>query len=60
LPDCVSWKTTMTGALLAGATALATYQANGGSLNDWKLYVVPVLVAVLGYFSKDHNTPAAP
>lgn len=48
-------KTTLIGALLAGATAISTYQTNGGNLADWKLYAIPVLLAVLGYLAKDAN-----
>jgi uncharacterized membrane protein len=48
-------KTTILGALLAGVTALATYQTNGGNLKDWTLYVVPVLLAILGYVAKDNH-----
>lgn len=43
----------MIGALLAGAVFLQQYQAGGGNLSDWKLWVVPALLAVLGYLAKD-------
>lgn len=46
-------KTTIIGALLAAASAVGTYQANGGDLADWKLYVLPALIAGLSYFTKD-------
>lgn len=48
-----NWKTTVIGALLAAVTAVATYQANGGDLGDWKLWVLPALLAGLGWLAKD-------
>lgn len=48
-----SWKTTLLGAALAVVTFLATYQANGGNIADWKLWVIPALSAALGYVAKD-------
>lgn len=48
-----SYKTTIIGALLAGVSFLAIFQSNGGDLADWKQWTIPVLVAVLGYLSKD-------
>lgn len=48
-----NWKTTLTGALLAGLSFLAIYQNNGGNLSDWKQWLIPTLIAVLGYLSKD-------
>lgn len=43
----------MIGALLAGLSFLAIYQSNGGNLSDWKQWLIPTLIAVLGYLSKD-------
>ncbi|WP_395741035.1 hypothetical protein [Prosthecobacter sp.] len=48
-----NWRTTIFGALLAGATFLGQFQSNGGNLSDWKLWVIPLLMAVLGYLAKD-------
>lgn len=48
-----NWKTTLLGAALAVVTFLATYQANGGNLADWKLWLIPALSAALGYVAKD-------
>lgn len=48
-----NWKTTVIGALLAAVMAVATYQANGGDLADWKLWVLPALIAGLGWLAKD-------
>lgn len=48
-----NWRTTFIGALLAGLSFLAAFQANGGNLSDWKLWIIPALIAVLGYLAKD-------
>jgi len=48
-----NWRTTLIGALLAGLSFLAIYQANGGNLGDWKQWLIPVLIASLGYVAKD-------
>lgn len=50
-----SYKTTIIGALLAGVSFLGIYQSNGGNLSDWKQWVIPFLIAVLGYLAKDSN-----
>lgn len=50
-----SYKTTIIGALLAGVSFLGIYQGNGGNLSDWKQWVIPFLIAVLGYLAKDAN-----
>jgi len=48
-----NYRTTIVGAALAGLTFISQFQANGGSLVDWKLWVIPALIAVLGYVAKD-------
>lgn len=48
-----NWRTTIIGALLAGAAAIGVYQSNGGDLADWKLWVIPALLQILGYLAKD-------
>lgn len=48
-----NYRTTLIGALLAGATFLGMYQSNGGDLGDWKQWFIPLLIAVLGYIAKD-------
>ena len=50
-------KTNIAGILLAGFTALAIYQQNGGNLADWKQWVIPACVAMLAFYSKDHDQP---
>lgn len=51
-----SWKTTLAGALLAGVHSVNIYQTNGGDITDWKLWVLPALVATFGYLTKDAGT----
>lgn len=48
-----NWRTTLVGALLAGLSFLAIYQSNGGNLSDWKQWLIPTLIAILGYLAKD-------
>ena len=50
-----SYKTTIIGALLAGVSFLGIYQGNGGNLADWRQWVIPFLIAILGYLAKDAN-----
>jgi len=48
-----NWKTTASGAILAGLTFVAQYQSNGGDLKDWTLWAIPAAIAVLTYLTKD-------
>jgi hypothetical protein len=48
-----NWKTTLLGAVGAALTAVTIYAKSGGDLADWKLYVIPALIAAFGYVSKD-------
>ena len=48
-----NYRTTIIGALLAGLSFLAIYQQNGGSLSNWQQWLIPALIAVLGYVAKD-------
>jgi hypothetical protein len=50
-----SWKTTIVGALLAGLAFLSIYQSNGGDLAHWQQWVLPFLIAALGWVAKDSN-----
>lgn len=49
-------KTTLTGAILAALTAVATFQANGGDLKDWKLWAIPAAISLLGFLAKDNKS----
>ena len=50
-------KTTLIG-LLAAAAAIQTTVQDGNSLIDWKTWILPVSLAVLGYLANDTtNTP---
>lgn len=44
-------KTTILGILLASATVIQAHD-----LTDWKSWLVPALVAALGYVAADHKT----
>jgi hypothetical protein len=48
-----NYKTTILGAALAAISFIAQYQTNGGSLDDWKLWAIPAIMAALGYAAKD-------
>jgi len=48
-----NWKTTLLGAFSAAVAAITLYTQSGGNLSDWKLYVVPALLAAWGYVQKD-------
>lgn len=51
-----NWKTTLVGALAAAVSAIAIFQQNGGELDDWKVWIIPALVAAMGVLSKDFNS----
>ena len=46
-------KTTTLGLMAAGASALQTSLIAGASLMDWKSWIFPLFIALLGYHSKD-------
>jgi len=48
-----NYKTTIAGAVFAALTFIQTFQTNGGNLNDWKLWLIPAVIAALGYVAKD-------
>ncbi|WP_395739282.1 hypothetical protein [Prosthecobacter sp.] len=48
-----NYRTTIAGALLAAVSSVALYQNNGGNLSDWKLWIIPALIAFLSYLAKD-------
>lgn len=48
-----NYRTTLVGSALAGLSFLAIYQQNGGDLADWKQWLIPVTIAILGYVAKD-------
>jgi len=51
-------KTTLIGLLAAAAAAIQTTVQDGHSLDDWKTWILPVSLAVLGYLANDStNTP---
>ena len=48
-----NYRTTLIGAVLAALSFLAIYQGNGGDLAHWQQWLVPALIAALGYVAKD-------
>ncbi len=53
-------KTTIAGVITAALVALTNILQNGAKLEDWKTWVVPVAIAVMGYVSKDYNATGKP
>ena len=47
-----NWQTTICGALLAGLMVIAEKQ-QGSDLTDWKEWIVPVAIAVIGFLARD-------
>ena len=52
-----NWKTNIAGALAAAAAAITLIVQQGHSVTDWKTWILPASIAILGYVSKDHTTP---
>jgi hypothetical protein len=50
-------KTTILGLLAAVAATIQTTVQDGHSLDDWKTWILPVSLAILGYLSNDQPTP---
>lgn len=46
-------KTTILGLLAAVAATIQTTVQDGHSLDDWKTWILPVSLAILGYLSSD-------
>ena len=46
-------KTTIIGLLCAAAAAIQGIVQQGHSIEDWKTWILPVMLAVLGYLAKD-------
>ena len=46
-------KTTLIGLLCAAAAAIQGIVQQGHDVTDWKTWVLPVTLAVLGYLAKD-------
>jgi hypothetical protein len=49
-------KTTILGLLAAVAAAIQATVQDGHSLIDWKTWILPVSLAILGYLSSDSST----
>jgi len=50
-------KTTVIGLLAAAASAIQATVQNGASLADWKTWILPATLAILGYLAKDATPP---
>ena len=48
----MNWKTTATAIVVAAAAMQATIQA-GAKIEDWRTWILPVVIALFGYFTKD-------
>jgi hypothetical protein len=46
-------KTTILGLLAAVAATIQTTVQDGNSIADWKTWILPVSLAILGYLSND-------
>lgn len=53
-------KTTLIGLLAAVAAAIQGIVQQGHSIDDWKTWVLPVTLAVLGYLAKDATPTREP
>lgn len=49
-------KTTIIGLLAAAAAAIQNSVQNGAQLTDWKTWILPAALAVLGYVAKDSTS----
>lgn len=52
-------KTTILGLLCAAAAAIQGIVQQGHDITDWKTWILPVSLAILGYLAKD-ATPSKP
>ena len=57
-----SWKTTLSGLIAGIMTVLdgTLHALSNGQTVDWNKVALGVLIAVLGYFSKDYNVSGPP
>lgn len=51
-PQLKNWQTTIAGALLAALIAAQEASA-GKDLTDWKAWILPASIALLGFLSRD-------
>lgn len=48
-------KTTLVGLLAAGAAAIQATVQQGASIEDWKTWILPLTLALLGFLTKDQS-----
>ena len=51
-PQLKNWQTTIAGALLAALVAVQESSA-GKDLTDWRSWILPASIALLGFLSRD-------
>ena len=51
-PQIKNWKTTISGAVMAGVEVLAGV-SNGRDLTEWRNWILPVALAVIGFLARD-------
>ena len=52
-------QTTIIGALAAVACAINLVVQQGASVEDWKTWIMPATLALLGFLAKDSSRPPA-
>jgi hypothetical protein len=48
-------KTTIIGAIAAAAAAIQAIVQQGAKIEDWKTWILPAAIALLGYVAKDET-----
>lgn len=56
----MNWKTTLAGALGAAAVVIRDVVGAGASPADWKTWLLPAAIALLGYLANDKTATATP
>lgn len=55
-----NWKTTLAGGLFAALIAVQQFTSAGGDVSDWKQWVIPALIALLGALLPDPRNTGKP
>jgi len=55
-----NWKTTLAGGLFAALIAIQQFTSAGGDVSDWKQWVIPALIALLGVLMPDPRKGGQP
>jgi len=54
------WKTTLGGGLLAALVAIQQFTSEGGDIHDWKQWIIPCLIALVGALLRDPGGKVPP